>query len=492
MASYYTIIGTAAFAISAGIGSDAMAQKRGSAPTSISPSEKQEGAKAHPQLLAQFGGTYPGSQASYVTRVGQRIAVQSGLSNAQSDFTISLLNSPVNNAFAIPGGYVYVTRQLLGLMNDEAELAGVLGHEVGHVAARHGQKRSSAATRNSILGALGQVLVGAVTGGSQIGGLVQQGIGSATQYFTLKYSRTQEYEADDLGIRYLRSAGYDPNAMSSLLASLAAQNALDQRATGGDARSVPEWASTHPDPASRVARARKNAGATGANTALRSRDVFLTALNGTLYGDDPKQGVIDGAEFRHPELKLAFTAPRGYGMSNGAQAVTVSGTGGQTQFSGAPYSGNLDTYINSVLRGLAGEGGQLPQAQVRATTVNGLKAATSTTRANTQSGQVDVTVFAYEFSPTSAYHFVSLVKAGSGNPFSSTFASVRRLSTAEAAAIKPRRISVVTVKAGDTPTKLAQRMAYTDYKLERFLTLNALTTGATLQPGSKVKIVVNG
>jgi len=112
--------------------------------TSISPAERKQGTDAHPQLMAEFGGAYNGPQAAYVNRIGQNIAVQSGLSRSPSDFTVTLLNSPVNNAFAIPGGYVYVTRQLMALMNDEAELAGVLGHEVGHVAAQHSKKRQSA------------------------------------------------------------------------------------------------------------------------------------------------------------------------------------------------------------------------------------------------------------------------------------------------------------------------------------------------------------
>jgi len=145
--------------------------------TSMSEAEKAEGAKAHPELLAEFGGLYAGPQAAYVTSVGRKIAVQSSLSGQQGDFTISLLNSPVNNAFAIPGGYVYVTRQLTALMNSEAELAGVLGHEVGHVAAQHSKRRQNAATRNSIIGVLGQVLVGAVVGNNGLGQLLQQGIG---------------------------------------------------------------------------------------------------------------------------------------------------------------------------------------------------------------------------------------------------------------------------------------------------------------------------
>jgi predicted Zn-dependent protease len=124
----------------------------------ISAADKKQGAEAHPQLVAEFGGAVTGPQATYVEGVGKNIALQSGLGNARSDFTVTLLNSSVDNAFAIPGGYVYVTRQLTALMNNEAELAGVLGHEVGHVAARHSAKRQSAAQKNAIFGALGTIL----------------------------------------------------------------------------------------------------------------------------------------------------------------------------------------------------------------------------------------------------------------------------------------------------------------------------------------------
>ena len=324
--------------------------------SSISAQDKASGAKQHPELLKEFGGAYAGPQARYVESVGRRIAVQSGLSNAQSDFTVTLLNSPVNNAFAIPGGYVYVTRQLMALMNDEAELAGVLGHEVGHVAARHGQRRQQAAQRNAIGGALLGVLTGALLGDSGFAGLIQKGIGTGSQLLTLRFSRTQEYEADDLGIRYLASGGYDPRALSGMLASLAAQSNLDARVTGS-ARTMPEWASTHPDPASRVARASKGAANSGSKSVVRNRDAFLNALDGLLYGDDPRQGVIEGNRFRHPDLRLSFTAPTGFGMENSADAVSVTGSGGQAQFGAAPYSGNLAAYIDNVFAKLGGANG---------------------------------------------------------------------------------------------------------------------------------------
>ncbi len=461
---------------------------------SISAEDKATGAKAHPELVAEFGGLYAGSQADYVRRVGQKISVQSGLSNAQSDFTVSLLNSPVNNAFAIPGGYVYVTRQLMGLMNDEAELASVLGHETGHVAARHSQKRQRAATQNGLLGVLGQIGVGVLLGGnSQIGQMLSKGIATGTQALTLKFSRSQEYEADDLGVSYLARAGYDPMASSTMLASLAAQSALDARSRGQEGRSTPTWASTHPDPASRVTRAAQRAVTTAVTKGVRNRDAFLDALNGAMYDDDPKQGVVDGQVFRHPELRLMFTVPDGFAMSNGAQAVTISGSGGQAQFTGAAYNGDLRAYIASAFTTLSGGKATLDASTVQTTQVNGISAASATALANTQSGQVDVTIYAYAFDATHAYHFVIIAPAGQGvGPFGSLTQSVRRMTAAEAAAVKPRKIQVLTVRSGDTIDSLSSRMAYASLKVERFLTLNALPAGTALRPGQRVKIVVFG
>lgn len=463
-------------------------QRQISTATSISAQDRAEGAKAHPQLLQEFGGAYAGPQSAYVTTVGRKIAVQSGLSNAQSDFTVTLLNSPVNNAFAIPGGYVYVTRQLLALMNDEAELAGVLGHEVGHVAALHGQRRQKAASRNAIGGTLLQVLAGAVLGDSGLGSILQKGIGTASQALTLKFSRSQEYEADDLGIRYLANAGYDPKALSSTLASLAAQNAIDQRVTG-NSRTVPEWASTHPDPEARVSRALQRAKATGATSTLRNRDSFLAAIDGTLYGDDPKQGVIEGNRFRHPDLRLAFAIPAGYTMENGAAAVSITGANGQAQFTGASYNGNMTDYISAAFSSIAKNASISPDA-VRTTTINGIPASYASARANAQSGPVDVTVFAYQFGPKTAYHFLMIAPAGRGiGPFEPMIQSVQRLSAQDAAAIKARRVNVITVKPGDTVASLSAKMAYPDYREDRFRVINALPGAATVRPGQKVKIV---
>ncbi len=454
---------------------------------SISANDRATGAKAHPELLQEFGGAFTGPQADYVRRVGQKIAVQSGLSNAQSDFTVTLLNSPVENAFAIPGGYVYVTRNLLALMNDEAELASVMGHEVGHVAARHSQSRNQTSSIGGILAGV----VGAVAGSSTLGSLLGRGAALGAQLYTLRFSRTQEYQADDLGIRYLTRAGYDPLAASTMLASLAAQNSLDSR-LGGRSGGQPTMFSTHPDPASRVTRAANTARASGATRGVRNRDAFLAAIDGMVYGDDPEQGIVDGQVFRHPSLRLAFEAPTGFAMVNGTRAVTVSGSGARSQFSGGRLTGSLDGYIAQVFAAVAPNGG-LERGGTRALTVNGITAATETARANTQSGPVDVTVTAYDFGGGTAYHFLTIAAAGAGNgALAPLVQSMRRLSATEAAQVRPRRVRVVTVGPRDTVESLAARMAYPSMQAERFRVLNAIPAGGTVRAGQKVKLIVLG
>lgn len=469
-------------------GSPAKAQSSTGGVQAISAQDKQEGAKYHPQLLQEFGGAVEGPQANYVASVGRKIAVQSGLSNAQSDFTVTLLNSSVDNAFAIPGGYIYTTRQLVALMNNEAELAGVLGHEVGHVAARHSAKRQSNAMKNQIIGVLGAVLSGVFLGNSQVGQLLQQSFMQGSQLLSLKFSRTQENEADRLGIEYLRRAGYDPRAMSTVLASLAAQNALSVRLLGAPENRVPEWASTHPDPAARVSTTLRLAGTNPGG--VLNRDGFLNGINGLIYGDDPKEGIVEGRTFTHPVERFTFQAPQGFFLVNGTSAVSISGQSGKGQLTVAPFSGDLDAYVRSVFASLAQQNQvAITPGQVQRTTVNGIPAAYSVARVAQGNSAIDVTVFAYQMESNKAFHFMTLTQAGQSGVFNPMFGSMRRISASEAGSIRPRKLSVVTVRSGDTVQSLASRMAYTDAPLERFLVLNGLNANSRLAAGQKVKLV---
>lgn len=453
----------------------------------ITAAEAQQGAEYHPQFVAEFGGEMTGPYARYVEQVGQNIAVQSGLAATRDSFDVTLLNSSVNNAFAVPGGYVYATRQLVGLMNNEAELAAVLGHEVGHVAARHSARRQANAQRNQ-LGGLGIAILSQVLlGDSQIGNTIAQGAMQGSQLLTLSYSRSQETEADQLGIQYLGRAGYDPRSMATLLASLAAQNQLDAQLQGRDNATIPEWASTHPDPASRVQNALNLAGnATG----VTNRETFLSRIDGLMYGDDPEQGVIEGRQFIHPVLRLSFTAPQGFYMVNGTRAVSVNGDAGRAQMTTATYSNNLDSYIRSVFQTIGGDQQQLAPQSIERTTVNGIPAAYGVARVNNGQEQVDVTVFAYEFSASQAFHFQSITPAGQASTFTAMYNSMRRISASEAGSVVPRRIDIVSAARSDTVQTLARRMAYSDGQEARFRVLNGLGSNDQIIPGQQYKIVI--
>jgi predicted Zn-dependent protease len=374
-------------------------------------------------------------------------------------------------------------------MNDEAELGFVLGHETGHIAARHAQSRESASRRNSILGVLGAVL-GSAVGSSAIGNLLSQG----AQLRTLSFSRGQEYEADTLGIRYLSAAGYDPLASTSMLAALSRSAALEARVQGRSNRSTPEWAQTHPLNENRTRQAAALAQRSPrAGTGMRNRDAYLAQIDGVVVDDDPAQGVIDGRTFTHPDLRLQFAVPAGYQMQNGARAVTIAGSGGQAQFSTGRFDGDFGSYIQQVIYGLTQGKAQVAMSPLQRVTINGLPAGFTTGRAQTSSGTVDISVMAYAFDANTAYHFVMLTQAGQGmQPFASMLDSLRRITPAEAAAIRPRVIDVVTVKRGDSVANLAARMAYRDYRVERFASLNGISPSAPLVPGQKVKLVVYG
>jgi predicted Zn-dependent protease len=459
----------------------------------LNPRDVQEAARQHPEIVAEFGGAETGPRAAYVEGVGRRVAAFSGTANAGQIYHFTTLNSAVENAFAVPGGYVYITRQLMGIMNDEAELAFVVGHETGHIAANHAQARKAAASRNSILGVLGAIL-GAAVGGDMFGSMISQSAQQFSKMRLLSFTRAQEYQADTLGIRYMAAAGYDPNGSATMLAQITRSSALEARIQGDRNRSTPEWASSHPLSENRIVQASQVARQTGrAGSGMRNRDAFLAQLEGAMVDDDPSQGVIEGRSFTHPDLRLQFYVPTGFLMQNSTDAVSIQGSAGQAQFSGGRFGGNIDEYIYQVLQKLTKGRVQLALSPIQRTTVNGIPASYVVGRANTSSGGLDVGVFAYQWDANTAYHFITLTRAGQGlAPFATMVDSLRRISASEAASIRPRVIDVVTVARGDTVQSLAGRMAYRDYKVDRFLALNGLAANSPLTPGQKVKLVVYG
>lgn len=433
------------------------------------------------QVLEQFGGAYEGQASAYVRRVGDRVAQAAG----RRDCAFTVVNSDVVNAFATPPACdVYVTRGLLSIMNSEAELAAVLGHEVGHVTANHAGRRQT----RSVLTGLGAALVGALTKSNALAQLASQ----AGQLNVLSYSRSQEFEADDLGLRSLTATGYSPYALADMLRALQANDEITARLRGQDqASAAPAWARTHPLTGERVSRAIRSAEATRTPPGAlpENEEAFYAAIDGMRFGDDPEQGYVMGERFVHPTLGIGFEAPQGFVLTNSPRAVKIQGPGGVTgEFSAGRLQGGLEDYAVSVLRRLAGNT-PVQMGRPDWTRINGIEAVVLPARAQTSNGVVDVTVAAYADGAQGAYHFVTLAPAGRAGIFDPLFGSFHRLTERERAGLRPRVIEVVTVRPGDTVQSLAERMAVEELKTERFLAMNDIAPDERLRPGQKVKLV---
>ena len=453
----------------------------------LNPQDVAEAQRDHAELVRELGGAETGPRAAYVESVGRRVGAISGIANPGQSLHFTTLNSAVENAFSVPGGYVYITRQLMGLMDDESELAFALGHEVGHVAANHAHIREQYANRNP-LGVFGSI-IGAIFGPG-----ITDVLQARARLDSLSFSREQEYQADTLGLRYMLAAGYDPAGASDLLSNLSRQSALQARVQGRTNRQTPEWASTHPLSENRMQRALEQAQQTGRlGRGIRNRDTFLGEIEGVYVDDDPAQGIIDGATFTHPDLRIQFSVPQGYLMSNGTDAVTISGSAGKAQFRGGQFTGTLDDAILLAFRQLTRGESNFPVPPPQHVTINGMPAAVTTARVETNSGWIDASVAAYQWDPQRIYYFVMLTPGGYGvGAFAPMINSLRKIPPTEAAGIRPRVIHIQTARPGDTIQSLASRMAYRDFKLERFLSLNGLAANSTLVPGRKVKLVVFG
>jgi predicted Zn-dependent protease len=443
--------------------------------------EARIGASQHEKVLAEFGGAYDDpALARYVDSIGQFLALTSERPNVR--FTFTVLNSPIVNAFAVPGGYVYVSRGLLALAGDEAELAGVLAHEIGHVSARHGAQRIS----NTVLAELGLGLLGLLTDSEELAGIAQKGALAVLQ----SYSREQEYEADLLGVRYLSRAGFDPEAMASFLAKLRAHSELEATIagqTGGDRFDI---FATHPRTAERVRRAIQAAGVRRVTDPIIARDIYLGKIDGILYGDDPEQGVVRGRSFVHPVMGFRFEAPPDFQMLNGVAQVLARGP------DGAAFVFDLDQRrdrrpMTEYIRDVWAPNSRF--ALLEPITVDGREAATAASRAHIDGQTYDARLVAIAFDGDTIYRFSFLTPPHVTQLYDAAFRrttySFRAVGAAEAAAVRPQRLVLHRVRGGETSTAIARRLPFEKYPLQRFLVLNGLYPDEPLAAGRTVKVV---
>lgn len=450
----------------------------------VSDSDRAYGRQAHAQLLAEFGGAYPGTHAAYVRTVGERIARAAGL---EGQCTFTLVNSDVVNAFAVPGCYIYATRGLVAIVNSEAELASVLGHELGHIVARHAQRQQ----RRSVWQTLGVIAV-SVTGSERLTRLASQ----AGQLFGLRYSRQQEYEADDFGITYLKTAGYDVYEAADMLGSLQRNSDFLARTGGRDeAQTVPEWALSHPLTERRVARAHQAAQKSGLKDDELPEGIspYLSQVDGLLFGDDPEQGFVTGRRFAHPRMRIAFEAPQGFSLTNSPQAIRLTGPDDVSgEFAGGALGRtDLASYASALLARIVGE----TPVEIQRTTptrINGLDAILLDVRVTMQDTSVPLAIAVYDGGDGQAYHFIiaSRPSDGAAQPIETLFRSFRRLSPTEAGALRPRFVRTVGVTAGDTPDTLARRVIDPSPRA-LFDLLNAVEAGQSFGAARRVKIVTD-
>ncbi len=416
----------------------------------------------------------------YVNDIGQQLGRVSHRPNLPWTFTV--VDSPAINAFALPGGYIYLTRGILAYLDDESELAGVLGHEIGHVTARHA---AQAYTRQAQAGIALTVLSIFVPGTAPFADLGASGL----SVLFLRHGREAELEADRLGVEYGSGSGYDPAGVPRFLATLARVDALSERG-------VPNWLSTHPDPGSRVVKAEPVAGrhvSAGAKTL--NRDQYLQRIHGLVFGDKPEDGIVRGNQFLHPLLRIAVKFPEGWELTNTPQAVLAQEPGTDhfmvLQEVEQPRGKSLGDAAVAAMRSAG-----YTVVDGRIDTINGHDAHVGLYRGTAKDvGKVlmraahiaigrQLYVVA-GFAPEKEFDQVDKDILPSVRTF-------RQLSAAEASRIQPNRIDFYVVKAGDSWQSIATRQGRSLVGAATLAIMNDREVSVQPQAGDRVKIVIAG
>jgi len=459
--------------------------------------EIQEGAKAHEGVLQEYGVYSDTRLQAYVNDLGQKLASQSHRANLKWTFTV--LDSPEINAFALPGGYVYVTRGIMAYLDSEAELAGVMGHEIGHVSARHGAQR---ATREQAAGIgvvaatiLGAVLeVGGVGGASSLASQLSQ---TAASGYVASYSRDQETQADELGAEYLSRNRYDPQNMVEVIQALKNQEQFAADMAKADGKAVPSasnWLASHPANDKRLADikvfAAKYKGQEGYADDGRAR--YLQAIAGMTFGDSAAQGLVRGRNYYHEGLGIALTAPQGWQIQNASDSIALvddAGDAGLVVRLVPPRAGGTHSeVIRNVLKPIDG--------RTEERTLHGLAATHFDGTIRNQQGQSRAIALTLVTGPGDRNYWLQYVaeddnarqRAQAG--LKEAEASFRPMSTADHAAAKPWSVQIVPYPRGGFG-ELAKSSPLPAGRAEAQLKLmnGAYNGGAELKPGQAVKVV---
>lgn len=431
--------------------------------------ENKVGAQEHQKILKQFGGIYKDKKVTdYVSKIGQKVAARTERPDVEYKFFV--LDSPEANAFALPGGYVYITRGILALANDEAELAAVLGHEVGHITGRHSAERYS----HTVVTSLGAAIIGAAVNEPN----VQRYANLGANLYLNSYSRSQENEADMLGVRYLHNAGYDTKAMTRFLKSLGAYSKLEAKVSGNGAPPKIKYFSTHPLTEERVANTISEAARYQANETVKNKNTYLKKLMGLPWGSSASQGYVRGRDFIHPEIGFKFTAPAFASMVNRPSEVVIAGKDKSNQgvavldLATSKQSLSPEAFIQ--YEWMRDE----PLDLIEPITINGLKAATAVFPGHINGRAAQIRLVAIAWADKKFFRFQIAMPKGVSTDVQEAYKkmtySFKRLSNKDR--LFKDEVSLVLAREGDSINSFAKMQSdvFPKYSDEYFKVLNGL------------------
>ncbi len=448
-------------------------------------SESQEiaiGQESHPEVLAEFGSVEDQALQDYFSRIGLEIARISHRPDLSWKFTV--LDSPVVNAFAVPGGYVYLTRGILAYMNNEAELAGVLGHEIGHVTARHSVTQIS---QQQLLGlglGLGSIFSSRF---HQLSDLAEMGLG----IMMLKYSRDHERQSDQLGIQYMAQAGYDPAQMSQFF-----QVFMGLREEQGEM--IPSWLSSHPAPPDRIQATSAAADKVKRENPERqykvNAEALISRIEGIVHGENPREGFVEGSRFYHPDLRFQLDFPQGWTVQNTKRAVAFLEPGGSAVMQLTlvpPKEGQTPEAVGETVARQQGvlfiEGAPLR--------INGNAAYLGRYRLQAEAGTIEV-LAAFIAYRNNMYQLAGMAASSAYSSFAGRFDSTirgfRELTDARVLSVQPDVIRIYRARRGETLRSIAKSQPQSRVTLEDLALLNRLDPDQALNAGVPVKLVRPG
>jgi predicted Zn-dependent protease len=442
-------------------------------PEGTDPDDVVIGRREHPRIIAAYGGVYSDRPAEImVARIVSRLLAAANQPNAQ--FQVTILDSSEVNAFALPGGYIYVTRGILALASDTSELAAVLAHEIAHVTLRHARARTDRTRTTEIVD---RVITGVFGGDTSTDATANR-----TRQSMAAFGQNQELEADREGIKFAGKAGYDPQAAARFLGVMSRFASFSAGENGGAG-----FLSSHPSTPARIEKAMETARTMFGQSGMGEvdRDGYLASITGLTFGDSPAQGSIVGRRFIHTASKFTFTVPEGYTLQNSQSAVVgVAGDGEAVRFDSADVQANvpLADYLRSGW--IAG----LKADSVTTQSLNGIEMASGL--AQTDQWFFRVSVMRLD---GQVYRFIFAAKADSARfaqGAEATLKSFRRSESSDMNMVRKVAVRIVTAKAGDSADSLARQMAGLNRGSELFYIINDLYPGDPVVPGEKYKVVV--